>query len=248
MSTDHRKPLVAFVLLALAAAVLVGVGRAHADAGRLFEAAGGRTVHVRGVVPVPGASSSGGAEASGLGPAFDALAANEEPTALSGGRMAHVPDGKGKRARRTAPVSRDAVRRPFGASRAYAAAGERGSAGVPTTGAQASGPTWRLMRRESHAGKRTSDSREAGRAQRPARTRRRSRSRGRVGRTTRPGGEPRVVCPGAPSRADGPTEGAASRDMPGSRSTEVTPDLWCRWLESPRDQAIDASRPPRPRR
>ena len=168
VSADHRKPLVAFVLLALAAAVLVGVGRAHADAGRLFEAAGGRTVHVRGAVPAPGASG-GGAEASGLGPAFDALAAQEAPTALSQGRVAHVPNGKGKRARRAAPVSRDAVRRPFGASRAYAAAGDRGSAAER-------GHDRRSGKRSevaAHAGGRTracerSDSRDAGRAQRPA--------------------------------------------------------------------------------
>lgn len=168
VSTDHRKPLVAFVLLALAAAVLVGVGRAHADAGRLFEAAGGRTVHVRGLVSAPGTSGSGGAEASGLGPVFDALAAQAAPTALSEGRVAHVPAGKGKRARHTASVSREAVRRPFGASRAYAASGDRGSTaerGQDRRSGKRSDVAARAGGR-TRAGER-SDSRDAGRAQQP---------------------------------------------------------------------------------
>lgn len=56
MSAEHRKPLAAFVVLACAAASLVGVQRADAEHGRLLDAVGdvgGRIYPVPGLLPTP---------------------------------------------------------------------------------------------------------------------------------------------------------------------------------------------------
>ena len=50
MSADHRKPVVAFVVLAFLAAALVGVQRADAQAGRFMAAVLGGDVHAQGQV------------------------------------------------------------------------------------------------------------------------------------------------------------------------------------------------------
>lgn len=50
MSADHRKPVVAFVVLAFLAAALVGVQRADAQAGRLMAAVLDSDVHAQGQV------------------------------------------------------------------------------------------------------------------------------------------------------------------------------------------------------
>jgi hypothetical protein len=51
VSADHRKPFLAFVVLALLAAALVGVQRADAQSGRFLAAAIGTTVRVQGTLP-----------------------------------------------------------------------------------------------------------------------------------------------------------------------------------------------------
>jgi hypothetical protein len=71
MSTDHRKPAVAFVALAFAAAALVGVHQADAQAGRFLAAVVGSEAHARGqVAALPEAGSQ---EHASLGPAFSAF-------------------------------------------------------------------------------------------------------------------------------------------------------------------------------
>lgn len=78
MSADHRKPVVAFVVLALAAAGLIGVQRAEAQHGRLFAAAiaaGGQAYAVNGLLPEPGPVDErvSRARVADLGPAFQGL-------------------------------------------------------------------------------------------------------------------------------------------------------------------------------
>lgn len=70
VSTHHRKPLVAFVVLALAAAGLIGVHRADARSGRLLAAAAGAGVRAQGSLSVhlPAAEY-----AAGLGPGLPSL-------------------------------------------------------------------------------------------------------------------------------------------------------------------------------
>lgn len=53
MSTDHRKPVVAFVMLALAAALVIGVQQAEAQGGRLLAAPAGVGTHVQGTIVSP---------------------------------------------------------------------------------------------------------------------------------------------------------------------------------------------------
>ena len=52
MSADHRKPVVAFVVLAFLAAALVGVQRADAQAGGFLAAVLGSDAHVQGQAPL----------------------------------------------------------------------------------------------------------------------------------------------------------------------------------------------------
>ncbi|HSE07913.1 MAG TPA: hypothetical protein VLB29_04555 [Nocardioidaceae bacterium] len=52
MSADHRKPFMAFVVLAVLATALVGVHRANAEPGRFFAAAIGARVSVEGTLPI----------------------------------------------------------------------------------------------------------------------------------------------------------------------------------------------------
>lgn len=77
MSTDHRKPVVAFVCLAFIAAVLVGVQRADAQAGRFLEAFVGSGARVHSATTLL-TGDARGLEASrrlaGLGPGFEVLA------------------------------------------------------------------------------------------------------------------------------------------------------------------------------
>lgn len=72
MSTDHRKPVVAFVMLALAAGLVVGVQQAEAQGGRLLAAAAGVGAHVQGTISSP--SETVGSRAherlADLGPTF----------------------------------------------------------------------------------------------------------------------------------------------------------------------------------
>lgn len=75
MSAQHRKPFVAFVVLALAVVALIGAQHADAQPGRLLVAGIGAQVEVRGQLPAPAdpprAASS---RVVALGPAFAALA------------------------------------------------------------------------------------------------------------------------------------------------------------------------------
>ena len=83
MSTDHRKPALAFIVLALAAAVLVGVQRADAHAGRLLAAAIGTTVRVHGTVPSLGGSTELARQGAAIGPVFEELATGSSRTPLA---------------------------------------------------------------------------------------------------------------------------------------------------------------------
>ena len=110
MSTDHRKPLVAFVLLALAAAVVVGMGRADAVAGRLFESVGSASIRVHGAVDAP-------RNATGASASFDALVAESRVNPGPDGRRGIVGAVSSVGARLAEPVSRGADRHALGSFR-----------------------------------------------------------------------------------------------------------------------------------
>lgn len=73
MSADHRKPLVAFVVLAFAAAAIVGIQRAEAQAGRFLAAVVGTSVRVQGTLTSDDRPVEAVIRAAGLGPAFSSL-------------------------------------------------------------------------------------------------------------------------------------------------------------------------------
>ena len=73
MSADHRKPLVAFVVLAFAAAAIVGIQRAEAQAGRFLAAVVGTSVRVQGTLSSDDGPVEAAIRAAGLGPAFSSL-------------------------------------------------------------------------------------------------------------------------------------------------------------------------------
>lgn len=73
MSADHRKPLVAFVVLAFAAAAIVGIQRAEAQAGRFLAAVVGTSVRVQGTLTSDVAPVEAAIRATGLGPTFRSL-------------------------------------------------------------------------------------------------------------------------------------------------------------------------------
>ncbi len=80
MSAEHRKPLAAFILLAFAAAVIVGVQRADAQPGRFLASVVGSTERVHGLFPELSGSSAqlSGKQLGRLGPAFGAVIAHEQ--------------------------------------------------------------------------------------------------------------------------------------------------------------------------
>jgi hypothetical protein len=75
VSADHRKPVVAFVMLALAAALVVGIQQAEAMDGRFLAAAVGTDARVQGTVPPADERPDGRASEhlDALGPAFRSL-------------------------------------------------------------------------------------------------------------------------------------------------------------------------------
>ena len=121
MSTDHRKPFVAFVLLAVAAAVLVGMGRADAVGGHLFESVGGATLRVHGTVPTS-------RDAAGSGASFDELVAGSEATARPAGTTGVASPLPSAEARRTEPASRGTDRLVLGPARHHGDVSAHGDA------------------------------------------------------------------------------------------------------------------------
>lgn len=114
MSTDHRKPVVAFVMLALAAALVVGVQHAEAQGGRLLAAAAGAGVHVQGTVvsPTETISARGYDRLAELGPAFlsvrEAVGYTDASTvAADAGRARDRQAGKSAPAAGQRPGGRD---------------------------------------------------------------------------------------------------------------------------------------------
>jgi hypothetical protein len=95
MSADHRKPVVAFVVLAFLAAALVGVQRADAQAGRLMAAVLGGDVHEQSQVHA--VETFGRPAPSGL---------PESITLASGGPTTAAPQVAGPDARKAAQVTR----------------------------------------------------------------------------------------------------------------------------------------------
>ena len=74
MSADHRKPFLAFVVLAFIATALVGVQRADAQPGRFLAAVVSTTVRVQGTLPTSEVSLDAARHRlASLGPAFAAL-------------------------------------------------------------------------------------------------------------------------------------------------------------------------------
>lgn len=78
VSAEHRKPIVAFVLLAFAAATLIGIQSADAQGGRLMAAVIGGTARVHGSLPFP-AYEPPSETVADLGPVFEALHADPAP-------------------------------------------------------------------------------------------------------------------------------------------------------------------------
>jgi hypothetical protein len=79
MSTDHRKPAVAFVALAFAAAALVGVQQADAQTGRFMAAVVGSDAHARGELAAASGARSPERGAP-LVPALPPFARTAEPS------------------------------------------------------------------------------------------------------------------------------------------------------------------------
>ena len=73
MSADHRKPVVAFVVLAFAAAAIVGIQRADAQAGRFLAAVIGTSVRVQGALTLDAPPPGEAGRASAFGPALRSL-------------------------------------------------------------------------------------------------------------------------------------------------------------------------------
>lgn len=81
MSADHRKPVVAFVVLAFLAAAIVCVQRADAQSARFFAAFVGGAGEIHGSVPAPGAFlGSDQARQGTMGPVFEATASARRVT------------------------------------------------------------------------------------------------------------------------------------------------------------------------
>src|SRR5512139_1433311 len=95
MSADHRKPVVAFVVLAFVAATIVCVQRADAQSARFFAAFVGGAGEIHGSVPAPGAflGSDESREAT-IGSAFEAIAWRERVTGST--RLDGAPFGRGE--------------------------------------------------------------------------------------------------------------------------------------------------------
>ena len=93
MSADHRKPALAFVVLALVAATIVCVQRADAQTARFFAAFVGGAVEIHGSVPAPATFvGSDGARPGTIGSAFEALASGDRVTGST--RVDGAPFGK----------------------------------------------------------------------------------------------------------------------------------------------------------
>ena len=124
MSADHRKPVVAFVVLAFLAAALVGVQRADAQAGRFLAAALGSDLHAHGQVlgvpeatdrPAPTALPETLAPASQRTSGSSARAEAAPPASLvrASGDSGHglAQPGDRVRAPRTSPANREPAAR-----------------------------------------------------------------------------------------------------------------------------------------
>jgi hypothetical protein len=105
MTTDHRKPAVAFVVLAFAAAALVGVQQADAQAGRFLAAVVGSDAHGRGEIAATSRARS--PQETSLGPAFTALAWAAEPP---GGSSRTEEDEQVSRTQQRPPVPEPVAR------------------------------------------------------------------------------------------------------------------------------------------
>lgn len=152
MSAEHRKPAVAFAVLALVAATLVGMQRADAQGGSFLAAVAGATVRVQGTVPrgavhLAATARDGGAA---LGPALDAVLT--EARERSGGRDTAAalvgtlgPDTASES--RTAPKSRHRAE-PREQVRIAPAAGRAGSSRAAGPAAEVA--TTRDDRRTGH--------------------------------------------------------------------------------------------------
>ncbi len=95
MSADHRKPVVAFVVLAFVAATIVCVQRADAQTARFFAAFVGGAVEIHGSVPAPGTFVGSDLARQGtIGSAFEALASRDRVTGST--RLDGAPFGRGE--------------------------------------------------------------------------------------------------------------------------------------------------------
>ena len=109
MSADHRKPFLAFVVLAFVAAALVGVQRADAQPGRFLAAVVSTTVRVQGTLPASEVSLDAARQRlASLGPALAALGehapASILPVAGSVDTSAHDETSRVRGDRETGPA------------------------------------------------------------------------------------------------------------------------------------------------
>lgn len=125
VSADHRKPVVAFVVLAFAAAAVVGIQRADAHAGRLLAAVIGTSVQVQGALPLDAPSPGEAERASAFGPAFGSLdrALQGDP---SEPLRVVLPAEKRQAAEVTPPAAAPQAAAPEKAASATAVAGGQG--------------------------------------------------------------------------------------------------------------------------
>lgn len=133
MSADHRKPVVAFVVLALAAAAIVGIQRAEAQAGRFLATVIGTGVRGQGTLAadVPGVGEA--IRTAAFGPRFSSLdralrGDRSEPSEVSPpAERTHLADEPAGRAAEAGPGRSDERR---GGPKAYRAADDRDRADV----------------------------------------------------------------------------------------------------------------------
>lgn len=149
MSAQHRKPFVAFVLLAFVAFGLVGLQHADAENGRLLAAPLGAAAHVRGMLEVDDedAQAEAADRVAALGPAFVATLSGNARTVTVLRRAAaststtgsdSAPEGTFGAAepvpvttRATTATGRRATTRPAGAAGAAAPTQDRQSDKAP---------------------------------------------------------------------------------------------------------------------
>lgn len=115
MSTEHRRPAVAFAILAIVAAAVVGVQRAEAQGGRLLAAVVGAGVSVQGTLPRTEPVAAAVLDDTGLFPGGSLLILADAPAAK--GQVVAAVEPTSEPAVAPAAATRGSVRTPSAVDR-----------------------------------------------------------------------------------------------------------------------------------